>query len=69
MVLGLGPLQPRTLAHEFGHLIGFEDCYFRTLSPVAGGWLGVEIQERDNPLYPDDLMCDNERGSAWAMDW
>jgi hypothetical protein len=87
LVLGPGKIQPRTLAHEIGHLLGFNDCYFRTLSrrdssgltaswlrPVGDGlasWglFGNAVLEWDNPLYPDDLMCDNISGAARAEAW
>lgn len=67
LVLGPGRIQPRTLAHEIGHLLGFEDCYFRTLS--SQGVFGLAVLEWDNPLYPDDLMCDNTVGVARAEAW
>lgn len=67
LVLGPGRIQPRTLAHEVGHLLGFEDCYFRTLS--GQGFFGLAVLEWDNPLYPDDLMCDNTVGVARAEAW
>jgi hypothetical protein len=67
LVLGPGVINPRTLAHELGHLLGFADCYLRTLS--SQGVLGTAILEWDNPLYPDDLMCDNTVGSPRAEVW
>lgn len=68
-VLVLGPerINPRTIAHELGHLMGFEDCYFRSLS--SEGFFGLAVLEWDNPFYPDDLMCDNEIGSVRAGVW
>jgi hypothetical protein len=67
LVLGPGRLQPRTLAHELGHLMGFGDCYLRTLS--SQGIFGYGVLEWDNPLYPDDLMCDNLVGVPRVEVW
>lgn len=67
LVLGPGRIHPRTIAHELGHLLGFGDCYFRTLS--GHGALGLAVLEWDNPVYPDDLMCDNVAGAARAEAW
>jgi hypothetical protein len=70
LVLGPGKIQPRTLAHELGHLMGFGDCYLRTLSAQGPlGILGTAVLEWDNPLYPDDIMCDNTVGAARAEAW
>lgn len=67
LVLGPGKIQPRTLAHELGHLLGFPDCYLRTLS--SEGIEGLAVLEWDNPFYPDDLMCDHHVGVARAVRW
>ena len=67
MFLSPSHITPRTLAHELGHLMGFADCYFRTLG--AEGLFGFAVLEWDNPLYPDDLMCENEIGVARAEVW
>lgn len=67
LVLGPGKIYPRTLAHELGHLLGFEDCYFRTLT--SQGVFGLGVLEWDNPVYPDDLMCDNFLGEPMAEVW
>jgi hypothetical protein len=67
LVLGPGKINPRTISHELGHLLGFGDCYMRTLSSQSVFGLGV--LEWDNPLYPDDLMCDNTVGVARAEAW
>ncbi|MGE4106627.1 MAG: hypothetical protein AB7F66_05385 [Bacteriovoracia bacterium] len=67
LVLGSGRITPRTLAHEFGHLLGFADCYVRTLA--GEGIYGVAILEWDNPIYPDDLMCDDHVGVAYSEVW
>jgi len=65
LILGPGKLTPRTLAHELGHLLGFGDCYLRTLSRQdLLGILGTSVLEINNHYYPDDLMCDNTVGSA-----
>jgi hypothetical protein len=70
LILGPGKIQPRTLAHELGHLMGFEDCYLRTLSALGPfGIFGAAVLEWDNPLYPDDLMCDNTVGAVRAEVW
>ncbi|MGZ3709309.1 MAG: hypothetical protein ACXWPM_11310, partial [Bdellovibrionota bacterium] len=67
LVLGPGKITPRTIAHEIGHLIGFPDCYVRTLS--GQGFFGLAVLEWDNPVFPDDLMCDNTVGVARAEAW
>jgi hypothetical protein len=67
LVLGPSKINPRTLAHELGHLLGFGDCYLRTLS--GQGVFGLGVLEWDNPLFPDDLMCDNTVGVARAEVW
>jgi hypothetical protein len=67
LILGPGRMQPRTLAHELGHLLGFNDCYFRTLT--GQGLFGLGVLEWDNPFYPDDLMCDNLVGAVHAEIW
>lgn len=67
LVLGPGAISPRTLAHEMGHLMGFDDCYLRTLTSQ---WVfGLGVLEWDNPLYPDDLMCDNSVGEPRVEIW
>jgi hypothetical protein len=67
LVLGPGKIRPRTLAHEIGHLLGFDDCYLRTLS--GQNIFGRAILEWDNPIYPDDLMCDNMVGEPHVEVW
>ncbi|MFZ9595479.1 MAG: hypothetical protein ACO3A2_05315 [Bdellovibrionia bacterium] len=67
LILGPGKTTPRTLAHEFGHLLGFNDCYLRTLT--SQGLFGLAILEWDNPIYPDDLMCDNTLGEPRVEVW
>jgi hypothetical protein len=67
IVLGPGKITPRTIAHEIGHLFGFNDCYLRTMT--AQGLYGIGLLEWDNPLYPDDLMCDNLVGEVHSEIW
>jgi len=67
LVLGPGKITPRTLAHEFGHLLGFSDCYYRTLSSL--NVFGLAILEWNNPIYPHELMCDNNIGVAHSQVW
>ena len=67
LILGPGRVQPRTLAHEVGHLLGFVDCYLRTM--VGQGLRGVRVLEWDNPAYPDELMCDNMLGTVNQAQW
>lgn len=67
LILGPAPVDARTLAHEFGHLLGFEDCYFRTLS--GQGIFGLAVLEWANPFFPDELMCDDTVGVARALAW
>jgi hypothetical protein len=67
LVLGPGKVTPRTLAHEFGHLLGFNDCYLRTLT--GQGVFGLAVLEWDNPFYPDDIMCDNNYGEPRVEVW
>jgi hypothetical protein len=65
MVLGPGKITPRTLAHEFGHILGFPDCYMRTIS--GEGLFGIAVLEWSNPFFPDELMCDNHLGIVHAV--
>ncbi len=67
LVLGPGRVDQRTIGHELGHLLGFNDCYLRTLG--SQGVLGLAVLEWDNPLYPDELMCDNTLGVARVGVW
>jgi len=67
IILGPGKITPRTLAHEFGHILGFNDCYLRTLT--SQGIFGLGILEWNNPFYPDDLMCDDNIGVPRAEVW
>jgi len=45
IVLGTRPTNPRVLAHEFGHLLGFGDLYLRGYTGEVGSVFGVEIIE------------------------
>ncbi len=65
MILGPGKITPRTLAHEFGHILGFPDCYMRTIS--GEGFFGIGVLEWSNPFFPDELMCDNHLGIVHAV--
>ncbi len=65
MVIGPGKITPRTLAHEFGHILGFPDCYMRTIS--GEGMFGIAVLEWSNPFFPDELMCDNHLGVVHAV--
>lgn len=67
LLLAPGTVTPRTLAHEFGHILGFEDCYLRTLG--GSGIFGTAVLEWTNPIYPDELMCDDTVGVARIAAW
>ena len=54
VVLGTDPERRRTLAHEFGHLLGFEDAYLRGYTGDPNGVYGVEFVEWTG--LTDDLM-------------
>ena len=70
LVLAPGSVNGRTLAHEFGHLLGFADCYYRTWRSTGwAGLRGTDVLEWNNSFFPDDLMCDNEIGVARAEVW
>jgi hypothetical protein len=45
MLLGPTPITPRTLAHEFGHLLGFADGYLRGYDGSPGEPFGVVFVE------------------------
>lgn len=60
--LGTDPVSPRTLAHEFGHLIGFEDAYLRGYDGDPSDPYGVVIVEWTG--LSSDLMGDSERGQV-----
>jgi hypothetical protein len=54
IVLGTDPERRRTLAHEFGHLLGFEDAYLRGYTGDPNSVYGVEFVEWTG--LTDDLM-------------
>ncbi len=58
--LGTRPVSRRTLAHEFGHLLGFEDAYVRGYDGETSGPYGVVIVEWTG--LTADLMGDSGRG-------
>ncbi len=62
IVLGTDPERRRTLAHEFGHLLGFEDAYLRGYTGDPDGVYGVEFVEWTG--LTDDLMGDSDRGQV-----
>jgi hypothetical protein len=58
--LGTDPESRRTLAHEFGHLLGFSDAYVRGYDGDPGGEYGAVIVEWTG--LSDDLMGSPGRG-------
>lgn len=56
--LGPGELAPRTLAHEFGHILGFTDGYIRGYTDL--GEKGFEILELTS--FFDDIMSAPREG-------
>ena len=62
IALGPGDLSLRTLAHEFGHLLGFRDGYIRGFKDL--GQRGFEILEL-TPAF-DDLMSAPRQGRVQA---
>jgi hypothetical protein len=58
VLLGPSPTSGRTLAHEFGHLLGFDDAYLRgyegdpagTYGAVIVEWVGLRDDLMGNPL-------------------
>ena len=60
--LGTGPLSRRELAHEFGHLLGFEDAYVRGYDGEPGDAYGVTVVEWTGLTAV--LMGDSARGRA-----
>ena len=59
-MLGSDPLARRTLAHEFGHLLGFTDAYLRGFEGDPAGPFGVVFVEWWG--LQQDLMGDAGRG-------
>ncbi len=62
VVLGPGDLAPRTLAHEFGHVLGFADGYIRGYADL--GERGFEILELTS--FFDDIMSAPREGHVQA---
>ena len=58
VALGPGDLAPRTLGHEFGHILGFNDGYIRGYSDL--GDKGFEILELT--AFFDDIMSAPREG-------
>jgi hypothetical protein len=62
VALGPGDLSRRTLAHEFGHLLGFRDGYIRGYRDLGDG--GFEILELTSSF--DDIMTAPRQGRVQA---
>jgi hypothetical protein len=60
VALGPGDIFMRTLAHEFGHLLGFPDGYIRGYKDL--GEMGLEIQELTTVF--DDIMSSPRDGAV-----
>ena len=60
--LGTRPVSRRTLAHEFGHLLGFKDAYVRGYDGDPGDPYGVVLVEWTG--LSSDLMGDSGRGQV-----
>jgi len=64
IVLGPEEVSRRTLAHEFGHLIGFRDAYLRGFEGQPDSRFGVELIEWTG--LRDDLMGNAPGGRVTA---
>ena len=62
VALGPGDLDPRTFAHEFGHILGFNDGYVRGYNDL--GERGFEILELT--AFFDDIMSAPREGHVQA---
>jgi hypothetical protein len=62
IVLGTDAVSRRTLAHEFGHLLGFEDAYIRGYDGDPGDPYGVVLVEWSG--LTDDLMGNPDGGQV-----
>ena len=60
VALGPGDIFKRTLAHEFGHLLGFPDGYIRGYKDL--GEMGLEIEELTTVF--DDIMSSPRDGAV-----
>lgn len=60
ILLGPSPVSRRTLAHEFGHLLGFSDAYLRGFDGDPAGRFGAVLVEWTG-LF-DDLMGNSSGG-------
>ena len=52
IVIGANEIKPHDLAHEFGHILGFKDVYFRGYRDMGAD--GFDVQEI--VAEPDDIM-------------
>lgn len=60
IVLGPHPIAPRVLAHEFGHILGFNDLYVRGYSNLGeNGFQVIEVI-----ADPADIMAATAQGSV-----
>jgi hypothetical protein len=64
IVLGGDPVRLRELAHEFGHLLGFQDAYLRTFEGQPTDPFGVVLVEWEGIL--PDLMGASSTGAVSA---
>jgi hypothetical protein len=64
VLLGPSPLARRTLAHEFGHLLGFDDAYLRCYEGDPAGPYGAVLVEWTG--LSDDLMGNPRGGRVTA---
>jgi hypothetical protein len=62
ILLGSDPIAGRTLAHEFGHLLGFDDAYLRGYDGDPEGPYGVVVVEWSG--LSDDLMSNSRGGQV-----
>lgn len=60
--LGTGTVSRRTLAHEFAHLLGFEDAYIRAYEGGVDGRDGVVF--REVTPFPESLLASPGRGEV-----